>query len=105
VDLQDLTSVTLAALLSSAAAGHFTRITSLMLSRGALNSDELSALLVGMPQLNRLALCYWKKLASLRFLSTPQLAASLTELDVIGCQALSLLELEHPCVVWSDSAR
>jgi len=53
------------------------------------------SLLAGMSELSCLGLFYWDELRSLRFLSTLPLAASLTELHVVGCVALPLSELEH----------
>jgi len=94
-ELYGMPPVTRAALLASAAAGHFARINNLALAAADLQSDELSALLSGMPQLTCLKLLYWGRLCSLRSLATAQLAASLTELTLGQCDALPLVELEH----------
>jgi len=94
IRLHDMPAATRAALLDSATAGHFSRITKLVLRLE--ESDGLTALLAGMPQLSTLHLYYWQ-LRLLRFLATPQLQASLTALSLAGIEniTLPLSELEH----------
>jgi len=95
-DLLELSAASRAALLASASAGHFARITNLTLQCCLLQADDLSSLfLAGMPQLSKICLFSWLKLNSLGFLATPQLQASLTELALINCRALPPSELEH----------
>jgi len=93
--LSNLEPATHAALLASAAAGHFAQIIKLELQRGNMQSDELSALLAGMPHLASLTLNEWRQLPTLHFLLTPPLQASLTELGLTSCPALPPAELEH----------
>jgi len=83
------------ALLESATAGHLARLRTVTLARGELTIDEVTRLLQGMPHLAQLTLKHLPWLSSLRFLTVPALRASLTELSLVQCQTLPLVELEH----------
>jgi len=95
VHLQGMAPTTRAALPLSASSGHFARLSALILSAGELDSDELAALLAGMPQLCSLTLRHWQ-LPTLHFLgAAPQLASTLSDLELFDWPALPVSELSH----------
>ena len=76
--------------------GQLTQLTHLVLSYGAVRSNQMCALLSRMPALSKLELDGVYRLESLRFLSdSEQLARTFTSLSITGCYFLPAAELQR----------